>query len=103
MPVSKTVCGESLALSVMVTVPVRDPLVIGVNVTEMEQSAPTATLDPQVLVSAKSPDAAMEVIFSAAWPETVNVTVCAALVVPCVCNANVRLSVESVTFGRLIV
>ena len=74
MPDNEAVCGEPLALSVTVNVPVRVPLAVGVNVTEMEHFAPAATLDPQVLVSAKSPEATMDVTLSAACPELVSVT-----------------------------
>lgn len=95
-PVSDTVCGDPLALSVMVSVPARDPPAVGVNVTEIVQFAPAATLAPQVLVSAKSPEAAIDVIFNAAAPLLVSVTVSAALVVPVFCAANVRLAGDSV-------
>ena len=47
----------------------------------MEQLAPAATEAPQVLVWAYGALAAMLVMFSAAVPELVSVTVCAALVV----------------------
>jgi len=51
-PVSDTVCGEPVALSVTVTVPALVPATVGVNVIEMVQFAPTATLNPQLFVSA---------------------------------------------------
>jgi hypothetical protein len=86
-----------VALSVTVSVPVRVPAAVAVNVTEIVQLAPAATLDPQVLVSTKSPDAAIEVSVKAACPELVNITISAALVVPFVCGAKVRLVGESVT------
>ena len=82
VPVSADVCGEPLALSAIVSVPVRVPVAVGVKVTEIVHFAPAATLAPQVLDSAKSPDAAMEAMLNAAWPELVKVTVCAGLVVP---------------------
>ena len=82
VPVSDTVCGDPLALSVMVSVPVRDPPAVGVKVTEIVQFAPAAMLDPQFCVSAKSPEAAMDVTLSVAEPLLVSVTVCAALAVP---------------------
>ena len=71
-----------MALSVIVRVPVRVPVAVGLKVTEMLQLAPAATLVPQVLVSAKSPEAAIEVIESDAWPELVSVTDWAVLVEP---------------------
>ena len=78
-PVNETICGEPEALSAIVIVPVRVPPAVGVNVTERAQFAPTATLVPQFCVTAKSPDAVMEVSPSAALPVLLNVTVCAAL------------------------
>jgi hypothetical protein len=47
---------------VKVTAPVRVPLVVGVNVTETVQLPPAAIEDAQLLVWAKSPEAAIEVI-----------------------------------------
>ena len=49
------VCGLPLALSVIVTAPLRAPLAVGVNVTLMVQFAFCATVEPQLLVWAKSP------------------------------------------------
>jgi hypothetical protein len=53
-PMSDTVCGLPLALSVMVIAAVRVPVPVGVKVTVMVQFAPAVKLDPQVFVSAKS-------------------------------------------------
>jgi hypothetical protein len=75
LPLKATVCGEPLALSVMVRLPVRAPAPVGANVTPMEQVPPTARVAPQVCVCAKSPDAAMEAMLSAAVPELVSVRV----------------------------
>jgi hypothetical protein len=75
VPLNATIWGELVALSVMVTVPVRLPAAVGVNVTEMVQFAPAATLVPQVWVCAKSPDIAIEVTVKAVVPEFVSVTV----------------------------
>ena len=53
MPLKLTVCvlpAVPLLSSVMVSVPVRAPTAVGVNVTLMVQEAPAATLVPQVLV-----------------------------------------------------
>lgn len=98
-PLSATVCGELLALSVTVSVPVRVPAAVGVKVTEIMQLAPAAILGPQADVSAKSPEAATAVMLRAAVPEFVRVTVWAALAVPTVSPANVRLAGELVTAG----
>jgi hypothetical protein len=99
VPLSATVCGDPLALSVRVNVPGRVPLAVGANVTEIVQFAPAATLDPQLLVSPKSPEAAIDVTESAAVPELVSVTVCAALVVLTVWEAKVRLVGETAAVG----
>jgi hypothetical protein len=82
---------------VIVSVPVRLPAAVGVKVTEIVQPAPAATVVPQVFVSAKSPEAVIDVMDSPAVPELVSVTVCASLVVPSVWAAKVRLVVERVT------
>ena len=51
-----TVCGLFVALSLNVSVPAREPVVAGVNVTLIVQVAPAAILAPQVLVAIeKSP------------------------------------------------
>lgn len=84
VPLRVTVCGEPVAVSEIVSVPVRAPIAVGVNLTEIAQLAPAATDDPQVFVSAKSPDAAIDLMSRTDPPELVSVTACAALVVPCV-------------------
>jgi hypothetical protein len=98
-PVKATVCGEPLALSVIVSVPVRAPTAVGVKVTETMQLAPAATLAPQVLVCAKSPEAAIEVTANAPVPGLDRVSVWAALVVPTVADAKVRADGESIMPG----
>ena len=61
-----------------VTVAVRVPAAVGLKVTLMVQLAPAATLEPQVLVWAKSlalvPESATLVMLKAALPELVRVT-----------------------------
>src|SRR5207302_1620630 len=87
-PLSATVCGLPAALSPSYSVPVRAPKAVGVNVTLMVQSPPAAkvvglvgqALAP-VLVAAKSPEAANELIVKAAVPVFVSVTVIGVLVV----------------------
>ena len=71
--------------------PVRVPLDVGVNVTEIEQLAPAARLDPQLCVSAKSPDVVIELMFKAPLPEFDSVMVLAAAVVPTICDPKLRL------------
>ena len=80
-----------LALSVTVSVPVRVPDAVGVNVTLIVQLLFCVTELPQVFVCAKSPLAAMFVIVTALPVKLLSVTVCAALVVFRVCPLNVRL------------
>ena len=55
MPDTPEVWGLLLALSVTVSVALRDPATAGVKVTLIVQFPPAATLDPQVLVCPKSP------------------------------------------------
>jgi hypothetical protein len=66
VPLSATVCGDPVALSVMFSVPVRPPAPVGANVTEIVQFAPAATLVPQLFVCAKSPEATIELSVSGA-------------------------------------
>src|SRR5690349_6343595 len=83
------------APSVTVTVPVLEPALPGVNVTEIVQLAPAARLDPQVLVSPNPLDAVIFVILSEALPVFVSVTFWAALVMFTTCVAKVTLVVEN--------
>jgi hypothetical protein len=96
VPVSETVWGLPVALSVIETLAVRVPAAVGVNVTLMLHVALAFTLLPQVLVWAKSPllvpVMAMLVSERAAEPLLVKVTLCAALVVFTVWLAKVKLA-----------
>jgi hypothetical protein len=93
VPVRLAVCGLLLALSVTVRVAVRVPLAVGLKVTLIAQLAPAARLEPQLLVSAKSPllvpVMAMLLMDSAPPLEFESVTVWGALVVPTDWVANV--------------
>ena len=80
-PESATVCGPPGTLSVMVMVPLREPVAVGVNVTLIEQPALGATALPQSLVCAKSPVIATLAIVSTESPGLLTLTVCTALVV----------------------
>jgi hypothetical protein len=75
-----------LALSVMMIFALLVPVLVGVNVTLMLQLAPGPTLEPQLLVCAKSagfaPPTMILVILKLAVPLFVSVTVCAALPLP---------------------
>jgi hypothetical protein len=98
-PVRLTVCVDGLALSVIVSEPVRAPAAVGVKVIAMVQLLPPATLVPQVLVSAKSPLATIDVTAKVAVLPLVMVTVCAALVEPTACELKVRLPGETAAAG----
>jgi hypothetical protein len=62
------VCGLPEALSLIVTVPDRFPVVVGVNVMAIWQLPPAAIAVLQVFVSAKSPEAAIWEMLSDAFP-----------------------------------
>jgi hypothetical protein len=83
-------CGLPEALSVIVMLPARLPVAVGVNVTEIWQLPPAARDVLQVLVSPKSPDAAIPVMLSALVPVLVKVTIWGLPVVPTVCEAKVN-------------
>ena len=51
VPVSETDCGEPEALSLTLNVPGREPVVVGVNVTEIVQLDPPVSGVPQVVVA----------------------------------------------------
>jgi hypothetical protein len=72
VPLSATLWGDPVALSVMVSDPVRLPAAVGVNVTETLHDPLAAKVAPQVCVCAKSPDVAIDVNVSAAVPEFVT-------------------------------
>src|SRR5205807_2157813 len=87
-PLKATVCGLPLALSVMVTLALLEPVAVGENVTLIVQEAPAASvleLLGHVLVWAKSPALVpvrpMLLMVRAAVPLLVSVTVWAVLVV----------------------
>ncbi len=69
-------------MSVTLSVPVRDPPALGVNVTLIVQFAPAASEEVQLVVSPKSPRAEILVMLRIALPEFASVTALAALVVP---------------------
>src|ERR1035437_7343913 len=89
----------------MVTIALRLPAAVGVNVTEMLQLPPAATLAPQVLVCAKSPAfvpvTPMLVIVRAPDPVLLSVTDWAVLVVLTFRLANVKLPEVSDTIGTV--
>jgi len=99
VPLNATVCGEPAALSATPIVPIRAPAAVGVKVTEIVQFAAVTRLAPQVFVSAKSPEAAIEAMFNGALPVFVNVIAWTELVEPTACAAKVRLAGVKVATG----
>ena len=76
MPLSETLWGLSLALSVTASVPALVPLVVGSKKTAIAQLAPTATLLPQAFTEPKSALLVPTLLMvSVAVPVLVRVTV----------------------------
>ena len=82
VPVRLMVCGLLVAVSLMVTVPVSVPEVVGVKSTLIWQLAPAARLDPQLFVSAKLALATRLLIVRLTVHVLVSVADCEALLVP---------------------
>ncbi len=101
LPLSATVCGEPVALSVTDSVAERTAAAVGLKVIETVQPAPTARLDVQLLDEIANEDglapaiATMEIV-TGPVPALVTVTVCAAVVVPVTVEPNPRLVGETV-------
>jgi len=74
VPLSATCCGLPLALSLILSAPVRLPEAVGVKVRLMVQLALTARLAGQLLLCAKSPLLARPLILNAALPLLVSTT-----------------------------
>ena len=81
VPERMRACGTTDALSVKESIPLRTPSAVGAKATLTVQAFPMLRLDPQSLVSAKSPLAAMLVMASGAAPPLVRVKFCSELVV----------------------
>ena len=82
----------------MVTTPVADPDVVGLNVTEIVHFLPANTMLPHVLVSANGPVTVIPLMDNVAVPVLVRMTFLAALVVPTATLPKSRLLAERVTF-----
>src|SRR6266699_6755758 len=80
--------------------PCRFPVVVGTNVTLIGQCDPAATGEPQSSISWKLTATVMLVIFNAAVPELVTVTVWAGLAPPGASSGKDRLFVDRVTAGN---
>jgi hypothetical protein len=97
VPVRPTDWGEFVAWSVIEIEPVRVPVVVGVNATVSVQLPPDASVLEQLLVCAKSPVAAPIESGVATAPLFFTVTCWLELVVPTVCEGNVKLDGVGVT------
>ena len=99
VPVRLMVWVAGLALSVRVTEPVRVPVAVGLKVTLIEQEEDAATLDPQVFVSEKLPLAVVLVMLRGTLAVFLRVTLCALLLEPIACAANVKDVAERLATG----
>jgi len=99
VPLRETVCGLPDALSVTESVPLRMPEVVGLNVTFTVQFAPAATVELQLIVSAKFALALIPEMVNVAVPELVSVTESGWLVAPTNSAPKLRVFGEKETFG----
>jgi hypothetical protein len=99
VPESGTICGLLLALSAIVTAPLRAPRAVGVKMTLMEQFCPALRDDPQLLVSLKSPEIEIREIVRVACPVLVIVTAIAELLWPTTVSGKDKLGGFRVTAG----
>jgi len=101
VPLSEMVCGDVVALSVIETVAVSTPAVVGAKYPWIAQLAPTARLVPQLFANtnddASVPVRAMLVSDSADVPLFVTVTDCEPVASPKVTDPYDRLVAERVT------
>lgn len=95
------VCGLPGALSVIDSVPLRDPTAVGVKVTLMVQCALTATELPQLLVWAKSAVVPKLEIERAALPVFVKVSGRELLVVPCIWFPKLSVVADKLAAGAV--
>ena len=91
VPLRFMLCGLLLASVVIVRLPNREPVAVGVNGTVIVQLAPGFKLDPQLSLCAKSPVVAMPLMFSITVWLFVSSTFCPTLVVPTSCAAKLKL------------
>ena len=105
VPDSAMFCVPPLALSPMITTPVREPTALGVKITEITQVPPATTgvevehVVPELM--AKSPLAAMALMVSGPLPVFDNVTDCAVVDVPTTVPPKLRLEGANVTPGAV--
>ena len=86
-------------MSLMVSVPFRVPITVGVKITLSLQIEPAANVAGQLLVWVKSPVIWILPTFNVAFPVLVRVTVCAALEVATCWPAKVELVGVTVAMG----
>ena len=105
MPLSVTLCGLLLALSVIFNVADSGPEITGVKDTLMVQVPPPGTLDPQSLVwlklSGLVPPNEILLMFSGTPWLLLRITCWLGLSVPTDCVPNVRLVGETVAMPQL--
>jgi hypothetical protein len=102
VPLSATVCGESGALSMMASEPVRAPAIDGVKVTVTLHTPRALIVEPQLLLAtAKFPVAVIELRLTSDGPLFVILMDFEALVVFATCGLKTRLGGEGVTVGAL--
>jgi hypothetical protein len=82
VPLRLTVWGLPAALSFIVSVPIREPPMVGVKLSEIEQLLAGAKLVPQLFACLKSPLVVTLAILREAFPSLLNLTDWLALVVP---------------------
>jgi len=95
VPLRFTVCGLLDALSTIVSVPTRAPAAVGENVTPILQVAPATRLAPHVLLARRSLRWRNTRKCKRCFSLLATVTSFAALVLPTVCFANVRVAGET--------
>src|SRR5437867_1101970 len=91
VPTSATACGLPAALSVMVSVALREPAALGVNETAIAQAPPGASVVPQLVTVLNSLVAVMSEMFSVSAPMLVTETSFGTVVVATVCEPKSRL------------
>ena len=101
-PVSSTVRGLPAELSVMVRVPLRVPVAIGVNVIWIAQVPPAGETVPQLFCMEKSPLAVALETVSAALPKSTMVTGWGALAEPTSCAGKLRRAGDRAAAGASV-
>ena len=106
MPDRITSCGLLSALSVIFSVPVRNPLAVGVKSTLISQEPPAATVPPFSHVVPDATIAKLLVVltvprFNTVLPVFVNFTVFAVLVVPTFCVEKLKLEALKLASGLM--